>query len=165
MHVADVDELQAGLPEEVVTENALRKARGVATELASHASILGVDTVVAVDGRLYGKPVDAAEARTHLSELAGRAHEVWSGLVLRERGREVVGTARTEVRFRDLNEQTIDWYVDTGEWRDRAGGYAIQGKGAALVHSIDGDYWNVVGLPVALLIDIAPQLLNLSRSE
>jgi septum formation protein len=157
---ADVEEREAGPPEEVVTENALRKARAVAGEVGPARSVLSVDTVVALDDRLYGKPSDPAEARSHLMQLSGREHEVWSGLVLLEQGHERMGTARTAVRFAHLDHETIDWYLDSDEWRDRAGGYAIQGRGAALVESIDGDYWNVVGLPVALMLRMAPQLLG-----
>jgi septum formation protein len=147
-----------------VKENAFLKARSVAKEVESGRLVLSVDTVVALDGRLLGKPGDAAEARSHLEHLSGREHEVWSGLALLG-GDEQIGTARTAVRFRQLDEQTVDWYLATEEWRDRAGAYAIQGKGAALVQSIDGDYWNVVGLPVALLLRIAPQLLGDFRSH
>jgi septum formation protein len=158
---ADVDEREAGPPEEVVLQNALRKARTVAAAVGP-APVLSVDTVVALDGRLYGKPEDAKQARSHLTTLSGRVHEVWSGLVLLEQDQEKTGTARTAVHFAQLDDQTIEWYLESEEWRDRAGGYAIQGRGAALVESIEGDYWNVVGLPVALMLRIAPQLLGRS---
>jgi nucleoside triphosphate pyrophosphatase len=161
---ADVEERTDGPPEEVVAENALLKARTAAATALSEQLVLGIDTVVALDGRLYGKPGDADEARSHLAALSGREHEVWSGLVLHEDGRELTGTARTVVHFRALDDDVIDWYLASEEWRDRAGGYAIQGRGAALVQSIDGDYWNVVGLPLALLLQLAPQLLADSRS-
>jgi septum formation protein len=159
-HPADVEERTAGPPEEVITGNALLKARTVADEVGPGRLVLSVDTVVALDGRLYGKPGDSAEARSHLARLSGREHEVWSGLALLGDGDERIGTARTVVRFAQLDEQTLDWYLATEEWRHRAGAYAIQAKGAALVRSIDGDYWNVVGLPVALLVEMAPQLLG-----
>jgi septum formation protein len=161
---ADVDERTEGPPGEVVTANALLKARTVAGAAGPGQVVLGVDTVVSLDGRLYGKPADAGEARSHLAALSAREHEVWSGLAFVEDGREQTGTARTAVRFRTLDDDVIDWYLDSGEWRNRAGGYAIQGRGAALVQSIEGDYWNVVGLPVALMLQIAPQLLGISRS-
>jgi septum formation protein len=161
---ADVDEREAGPPEEVVLQNALRKARTVAAAVGPARPVLSVDTVVALDGRLYGKPEDATQARSHLTTLSGRVHEVWSGLVLLDKDHEKAGTARTAVHFAQLDDQTIEWYLESEEWRDRAGGYAIQGRGAALVESIDGDYWNVVGLPVALMLRIAPQLLGRSRS-
>jgi septum formation protein len=108
-----------------------------------------VDTVVALDGRIYGKPGDAAQARAGLAALSGRTHTVFSGIVLGRRH----AVAATQVTFRRL-EDLIEWYVGTGEWRDRAGGYAIQGRGAALVRGIEGDYANVVGLPVAALLDL-----------
>jgi len=117
--------------------------------------VLGADTLVAVDGAILGKPRDADEARSFLARLAGREHEVVGGLVVaRDGARQAAGVAVTTVRFRALDEAALDWYVSTGEWHGRAGGYAIQGRGAALVESIDGDYLNVVGLPVALLLDL-----------
>ena len=135
--------------------NARRKARAV-----QGATVLGVDTEVYLDGRLFGKPPDPGQARRYLERLSGRTHEVFSGLVLIHEGIEHSGTARTEVTFRELDAPLIEWYLTSGEWRDRAGGYAVQGRGAALIASIDGDYWNVVGLPVALLLDLAPWLLE-----
>ena len=92
--------------------------------------------------------------------LSGRTHEVWSGICLRERGAERTATATTCVRFRRLEEPQVDWYLATDEWRDRAGGYAIQSHGAALVAAIDGDYLNVVGLPVTTLLALRPDLLT-----
>jgi septum formation protein len=161
---AAVQERADGPPGEVVTDNALRKARSVATEIGPERLVLGVDTVVSLDGRLYGKPRDEAEARSHLANLSGREHDVWSALAIVHNESEQVGTARTAVRFSRLDDRMIEWYVASEEWRERAGAYAIQGKGAALVEAIDGDYWNVVGLPVAVLLQLAPQLLGISRS-
>jgi len=153
---ADVEEETKGDPPAMVVENALRKARAVRGE-----RVLGVDTVVVLDGRVYGKPADAAEAETFLRRLSGRTHEVWSGIALcGETGDERTATARTRVHFRRLEQRDIDWYLATGEWRERAGGYAIQGRGAALVEEIEGDYWNVVGLPVAELVRLAPELVR-----
>ena len=146
----DVEEREDGDPRELVVENALRKARAVRGDL-----VLGVDTTVVVDGRSYGKPADEDEARRTLSLLSGRTHEVWSGIALNER----TATACTRVTFRDLDEPILDWYLRSGEWRERAGGYAIQGRGAALVEAIEGDFWNVVGLPVPKLLGLAPDLL------
>jgi septum formation protein len=150
---ADVTEETDGDPRALVVENALRKARAVEGE-----RVLGVDTTVVLDGRVFGKPADDAEAETFLRRLSGRTHEVWSGIALRERGAERTSSCRTRVRFRPLEEPDLRWYLDSGEWRDRAGGYAIQGRGAALVQSIDGDFWNVVGLPVPELLRLAPDL-------
>jgi septum formation protein len=151
----DVEEVTEGDPATLVVENALRKARAVEGE-----TILGVDTAVAVDGRVLGKPRDAAQAREFVAALAGRSHHVWSGLALIQAGRERTASAVTEVRFRPLEGAEVDRYVATGEWRGRAGGYAIQGRGAVLVEKIEGDYLNVVGLPVAELVRVAPELLT-----
>ena len=140
---ADVEELTQGDPKAVALENARRKSGG-------QPGVLGVDTLVALDGTIFGKPVDAAAAHATLRMLSGRTHEVVSGLLYGDDGVTVV----TEVTFRELPDELLDWYVATGEWRERAGGYAIQGRGAALVRGIRGDYSNVVGLPVAALLDL-----------
>jgi septum formation protein len=147
-----VEELTDGDPHEVVLENARRKARAVTGDL-----VLACDTEVNVDGAVFGKPADADEARAMLGRLSGRTHEVLGGLVLRRDGRECEALAVTNVEFRELDEAEIAGYVATGEWQGRAGGYAIQGRGAALVERIEGDFWNVVGLPV-------PQLIRLLKS-
>jgi septum formation protein len=122
--------------------------------------VVGVDTVVTLDGALYGKPADAGEARATLEALSGRAHEVVSGIAVVEAGAVRTAHATTRVTFRDLDAATLDWYLATDEWRERAGGYAIQGRGAALVAGIEGDYLNVVGLPVTALIELLPGLLQ-----
>lgn len=127
---------------------------------ASSSPVVGVDTVVALDGVVYGKPADAAEARETLQRLAGRTHEVVSGLAVIERGETRTAAATTRVSFRALTQETLDWYLATQEWRERAGGYAIQGRGAALVAGIEGDYLNVVGLPVTALLDLLPGILH-----
>ncbi len=165
---ADVAELEEGDPARVAVENALRKARAVQARVCVDASgteapgapVLGVDTLVALEGRIYGKPRDKHHARETLRALSGATHRVLSGVALLNEGEERTALAATEVVFRPLDEGLIDWYVDTGEWRERAGGYAIQGAGAALVCEIRGDYENVVGLPVATLLDLCPQLLD-----
>jgi septum formation protein len=140
-----------------VLENARRKARAAAPDGAG--LVLGVDTEVLLDGELLGKATSEGEARTFLAGLSGRTHTVLGGLVLIANGAERTGLAATQVTFRTLSGRLIDWFVATGEWRERAGAYAIQGHGAALVERISGDYWNVVGLPVPLLLDLAPELL------
>ena len=153
--VPEVEETSEGDPRGMVVENALRKARAVAGEL-----VLGVDTTVVVDGRAFGKPGDRDEAVRMLRLLSGREHEVWSGIALLRDGDEQTTAACTRVRFRSLDDGLMRWYLDSGEWRDRAGGYAIQGRGAALVAAVDGDFWNVVGLPVPELLRVAPDLLS-----
>jgi septum formation protein len=153
---AGVSELSEGDPGGVVLENAVRKARAAAVP---GRPVLGVDTEVALDGAVLGKPGDAAAARAHLVRLSGRRHEVLSGVALLDGGVERTAVARTEVTFRRLDRGLLDWYLATGEWHERAGAYAIQGRGAVLVERIEGDYWNVVGLPVALLVEMAPALM------
>jgi septum formation protein len=136
---------------EVVRAHARGKAESVA-EIAEERPVLGVDTAVVLDGRVFGKPQDAAEAERMLEDLSGTTHVVVSGLCLLTPGWEEVEHEATRVSFRPLTPRELGVYVGTGEWEGRAGGYAIQGHGAALVRGIEGDYFNVVGLPVALLI-------------
>jgi septum formation protein len=161
---ADVAELEEGDPARVAVQNALAKARAVHAQAAStqaaRVAVLGVDTVVALDGTVFGKPADERQARATLRALSGATHSVLSGVALIEGGQERTALASTEVAFRTLDRGLIDWYVATGEWRERAGGYAIQGAGAALVREVRGDYENVVGLPVATLLDLCPHLLD-----
>jgi septum formation protein len=155
----DVQELEAGPPEEVAIENARRKAAAVAKDAAG-ATVLGVDTVVSIGTRVYGKPRDAEQARETLRALSGGWHAVISGVCLIEGGRSRTAAARTLVEVRALGDELIDWYVHSDEWRERTGGYAIQGRGAALVSAIEGDYLNVVGLPVTTLLELEPRLLG-----
>jgi septum formation protein len=157
---ADVEEVEEGPPLDVATENAYRKAAKVA-EAHPGRRVLGCDTLVALGPRLYGKPGDEAEARATLETLAGRRHLVVSGMCVIEAGGETrTGIATTEVTFRPRDPELIDWYLASGEWRDRAGGYAIQGRGAALVDAVEGDVFNVIGLPVPGLLDLVPDLLR-----
>ena len=155
--------MESGPPHEVVSENAYRKAAAVAAG-AGHPPgaeelVLGVDTIVALGARIYGKPAGPEEARATLAALSGHRHAVLSGVCLIEGERVRTAVSTTTVDFRVLDEPLLDWYVATGEWTSRAGGYAIQGRGAALVRGIEGDYLGVVGLPVATLLELAPELL------
>jgi len=159
-----VDELDLGEPGAVALENALRKARAARAPVpvpvpGAQEVVLGCDTLVALDGAIYGKPPDEDAARTTLLALQGTTHEVVSGLALLLPDGERTALARTKVTFRAFDGALLDWYLATGEWRGRAGGYAIQGAGAALVRGVEGDYENVVGLPLAALLDICPELL------
>jgi len=138
-------------PLAVVTERAQGKARSVA-DTAGDRPVLGVDTEVVVDGALLGKPGGAAEAEAMLERLSGRTHEVVSGLCLVTPAWEEIQHETTRVTFRALTARDLARYLASGEWENRAGGYAIQGLGAALVERIEGDYLNVVGLPAALLV-------------
>jgi septum formation protein len=159
VRATDVEEIEQGEPERVAVENALLKARA-ARAPGVRETVLGVDTLVALGTRIYGKPADERAARETLAALCGETHIVFSGIALLRGDREQVELARTEVVFRECSMELIDWYVAGGEWRGRAGGYAIQGIGAVLVREIRGDYENVVGLPVARLLDMAPELLH-----
>ena len=158
----EVEELTAGIPHEVARENALRKARAGA---AAHpgANVLGVDTIVALDGEIFGKPTTAEHAAETLKRLSGRTHEVVSGLALLAPANPQVVHEVTKVTFRDLPEELVGRYVKTGEWAGRAGGYAIQEQGGALVRSIAGDYLNVVGLPLGALLDLDLSLILRQR--
>jgi septum formation protein len=138
-------------PVQFVREHARGKAQSVA-DIAEDRPVVGVDTAVALNGRIFGKPEHAGEAEQMLEELSGKTHVVVSGLCLLTPGWEDVEHEATQVAFRELAPRELGLYVATGEWEGRAGGYAIQGRGAALVRRIEGDYLNVVGLPAALLV-------------
>jgi septum formation protein len=140
-------------PIELVRGHAQGKARSVLRQ-AHGRPVLGVDTAVVLNGRVYGKPADATDAEVMLEELSGRPHVVFSGLCVLTPAWEELGHDETRVCFRPLTPRDLAAYVATGEWRGRAGAYAIQGRGAALVERIEGDYLNVVGLPAALLIRV-----------
>jgi septum formation protein len=152
-------ELEQGEPQALALENAMRKAR--AARLPGRAeAVIGCDTIVVLEGTVYGKPADEREARATLSALSGATHEVLSGLALLLPGEERTALARTAVTFRALDPQELDSYVATGEWRERSGGYAIQRAGATLVRAVEGEIENVVGLPLASLIRIYPELVR-----
>jgi septum formation protein len=136
---------------ELVRDHARGKAGSVADE-ADGRPVLGVDTTVVLAGRIYSKPADAGDAERMLEALSGQTHAVVSGLALLTPAWEVCEAAATLVTFRALTPRDLAAYVAGGEWEGRAGGYAIQGRGAALVERVEGDYLNVVGLPAALLV-------------
>lgn len=155
--VSGVEEIVHGDPEEVVVANALLKARAVAVK---GSLVIGCDTDVVVEDHIIGKPEDEVRAREYLAQLSGRTHQVFSGLAIigPDRDQSRTGVAASEVRFRDLASHEIDSYLASGEWYGRAGGYAIQGRGSALVAGVEGDVANVIGLPVRLLLELAPEL-------
>jgi septum formation protein len=167
--VPDVEETTDGaVPAELVLENARRKARAAAaTATAGDGSlVLAVDTDVALDGRLLGKAGDERGARERLEALSGRTHEVLSGIVLlappadggAEPERTAVETSR--VTFAPLSSTVIERYLASGEWRDRAGAYAVQGLGAMLVERVEGDLSNVIGLPLRRLLELLPGIVQ-----
>ncbi len=139
---------------EVTQKLALLKATAV-TQHFDDAIIIGADTLVSLDGKLLGKPTDDAEAFEMLTHLSGTCHEVVTGVALVDAGtgREIVWSEATQVYFRELQSTEIDAYIASGETSDKAGAYGIQGRGAAFVRRIDGCYFNVVGLPLASLVE------------
>lgn len=171
VRVPAVDEVVDGDPVAVAVRNALLKACRIAGDEPAGVLVLGSDTVIvdatAGPARAVGKPADAAEAAALLRRWSGAGHRVASSVaVVRSTGpgappEVLLAEADTTlVRFRALTDADVDWYVGTGEWGGRAGGYAIQERGAVLVDGIDGDPWTVVGLPVALLARRMPSLLR-----
>jgi septum formation protein len=147
--------LHGGEPVTTVEANARGKAEEVLARVRLRPGelVLGVDTVVVLGERVLGKAAGESEAREYLAALAGRPHTVYSGLHLCSRRRGLTRHAATVVTFRSLDDEAIGRYVASGEWRQRAGAYAIQGIGSALVAGVEGDYFNVVGLPVPLFVD------------
>ena len=186
--VPGVEELTGGDPELEVVENARRKAKAVArvappaggvvggtspedalataggggspTATGPAGLVLACDTDVVLDGKALGKPANAAESRSYLDRMSGRPHTVMSGLVVLVDGEERSGLEQTTVVFKTLSEAEKERYVAFGEWEGRSGGYAIQTLGSTLVERIEGSVSNVVGLPVGLLMDLAPELFN-----
>jgi septum formation protein len=157
---AGVTEIERGDPAEVAAENAMRKARA-AWRARTPEAVLGVDTLVTLAGAIYGKPADELQARATLKALSDETHRVLSGVaLLLPGGEERTAVVATEVTFRPLSDELLDWYVAAGEWRERSGGYAIQGKGSVLARAIKGDFQNIVGLPLAALLDLYPELLE-----
>lgn len=133
------------------------KAEQVAKGKPPGALILAADTVVAIGDQVFGQPIDAADAKRMLKELSGKQHEVITAVCVARAGAEPnpeVTTVATKVTFRVMNDQEIDWYIQTGEHKDKAGGYAIQGAASAFVTRIDGSYSNVVGLPVPETVEM-----------
>ncbi|HEU5143310.1 MAG TPA: Maf family protein [Solirubrobacterales bacterium] len=154
--VPGVEELSGGDPEHEVVENARRKAGAVERD----GIVVACDTDVVLDGKALGKPADEREAREYLDRMSGRPHEVLSGLVVLCHGEERSGLEKSTVVFKDLSEAEKERYVEFGEWRGRSGGYAIQTLGSTLVERLEGSVSNVVGLPVGLLIELAPELFE-----
>lgn len=159
-----IEELTEGDPREIVVENARWKAAAVSAKEKAGTLVIGGDTEVVLDGKALGQPADEAEARASLEALSGRDHEVLGAIALlgpeQEQGRPRTreGTEVSRVRFRVLEEPLLAAYLASGEWQGRAGSYAIQGLGSALIESVTGDLSNVIGLPVPLLSRLAPEL-------
>lgn len=159
--VSDHDErVTDGGPAHTVQQNARGKAEAVLAResIVPGELVLGVDTVVVSEGEILGKARDADEAARYVRRLAARTHQVYSGVYLTSRKVALATHSVTEVTFRALTDAELAAYIDSGEWRDRAGAYAIQGIGSGLVQRVDGDYFNVVGLPVAELVRMLASL-------
>src|SRR5262245_56924242 len=160
-----VEEMSEGDPREVVLENARWKAASASTAARPGTLVIAGDTEVVLDGATLGQPEGEEEARGRLERLSGREHEVLGALALMGPGerdgqpRTREGIVASTVRFRELDRRLIDSYLASGEWRGRAGSYAIQGLGSALVEEVRGDVSNVIGLPVALLLELAAELV------
>src|SRR5436190_5737279 len=154
-----IEEETDGEPRELVERNAIRKAEAIAAEAGDFLVIAG-DTEVVIDGEVLGQPANQDEARSHLELLSGREHHVLGGLAILGAGEEPrTGVDMSTVAFRELEPVLIAAYLSSGERRWRAGSYAIQGLGSALVDVVRGDVSNVIGLPVGLLLRLAPELV------
>jgi septum formation protein len=161
---ADIDETErAGeSPEDYVRRLALEKAEAVALKY-DNAIVLGADTTVVIDRQIIGKPVDLADAKRMLKMLSGSWHEVLTGVALVQvrslksqdpSPQTVVGMQRTRVKFAEMSDREIDFLAENGEPLDKAGAYAVQAQAALFIEGIEGDYWNVVGLPVSLVYSL-----------
>lgn len=147
---ADTDEtVPADIPPDEAVKLLSKRKAHAAAELVKDAVIIGADTVVSVDGRILGKPQSAEEAYNMLSSLSGRSHNVFTGVCITDGEKEICFCEKTEVAFFELTDEEIQSYIATGDCFDKAGGYGIQSKGCTLVKRICGDYFNVVGLPIA----------------
>lgn len=148
----DIDEngIEGETPQDYVVRLAKTKAETIA---AGHPGqiILGADTTVVINGQVLGKPVDLAEARAMLKMLAGAWHEVLTGVAVVKNGRTITGLQRTRVKFAEMSDDEIAFLAEVGDPLDKAGAYAVQAQAALFIEGIEGDYWNVVGLPVSLV--------------
>ena len=136
-------------PNEVVMELASIKAKDIYKKSEKQSMIVGADTVVAYQGQILGKPADEADAKRMLTMLSGQTHEVYTGVSIIEDGKTKTFYEETKVTFYEISDEQIDRYIKTGEPMDKAGSYGIQGKAAVFIKGIEGDYYNVVGFPIA----------------
>lgn len=157
--VPDIDESEReGEPPEVyVTRLALEKAQAVA-QPGDERVVLAADTTVVIHHQIVGKPIDADDARRMIKMLSGHWHEVLTGVAVVQNGDSRVGMQRTRVKFAKMNESEIDFLVEKGDPLDKAGAYAVQAQAALFIEGIEGDYWNVVGLPINLVYGLVGEL-------
>ncbi len=158
----EIDETpRAGEEARAYVERLAREKAEAAARRVPGRVALGADTTVCVDGEIFGKPVDESEAQIMLQRLSGKWHEVLTGVALVRAGEDAlchVAHEITRVRFASMSAEEIEWYAATGEPMDKAGAYAIQGRAALFIEKIEGDYWNVVGLPVQLVYRLAREI-------
>ena len=150
--VADIDETE--FPDEKPEAYVQRLAREKAVAIAEDnkgAVVLGADTIVVIDGEIVGKPVDLEDAKMMIKKLSGRWHEVLTGVALVRDSAASVESQTTRVKFRELTESEVEFLVEKGDPLDKAGAYAVQAQAALFIERIEGDYWNVVGLPINLV--------------
>jgi septum formation protein len=161
-HVVPAELQEIPAPQEAPRDFAVRvaehKALAVGTKHPS-AWVIGADTIVVVEGQIFGKPLDRADAKRMLQQLSDREHLVVTGYVLLNMvaSKKLNGVEETRVKIKALEQREIEWYINTDEPLDKAGGYAIQGKGAFMVEWIKGSYTNVVGLPLRQLLELFQQ--------
>ena len=157
--VPDIDESERDgeSPENYVCRLAREKAQAVA---GSHPGeiVLAADTTVVIDGKIIGKPADEEHAREMIQMLSGNWHEVLTGVAVARNGNAEVGMQRTRVKFARMNEKEIEYLVSEGDPLDKAGAYAVQAQAALFIEAIDGDYWNVVGLPISLVYEMVKKV-------
>jgi septum formation protein len=159
VQAANIDEsLEPGELPQVYVERLSKTKAAVVAKHHPEALVIAADTTVVLDGDILEKPKDLEQNRSFIERLAGRSHEVFSGHALRYQGQQIVVVKRSLVFFRALSEREISCYVATGEGLDKAGGYAIQGRGAALIPHIEGCYFNIMGLSLAAVVEAAKQL-------
>lgn len=154
---AEEDNAAALPPDDLVRLHARLKAQAVANEVQPGDIVIGADTIVVLAGKVYGKPEKAAAAEAMLAELSGRTHSVWSGVAVVSQGQWLVDAVETRVTLAKLTAEQIRRYVATGEPLDKAGAYAVQGRGALFVERLEGCYFNVVGLPLRALSRLLSQ--------
>jgi septum formation protein len=157
--VPDIDEseIDGETPGEYVTRLAVTKAEAIAKRCPGKV-VLGADTTVVIDGAIIGKPVDSDDARRMITGLSGRSHDVLTGVALSRDGHTLSGIRSTNVLFSKLNSAEIEYLVEYGSPLDKAGAYAVQAQAALFIEQIEGDYWNVVGLPISLVYSLFNQL-------
>ena len=154
-HTADVDEsiLPGEKPEDYVQRLAQEKAAAVAVKF-ENKFVLGADTTVVAENQIIGKPTDLEDAGEMLKTISGKWHEVLTGVALIKGGQASIDLQRTKVKFAELSDEEIEFLVEKGSPLDKAGAYAVQAQAALFIEKIDGDYWNVVGLPVSLVYEM-----------